>query len=528
MAGTTKEMSTIKQVLRYHLEGISNRKTAQLVGLNKETVNKYVNIAKADSMTIKELLKLDDPILEGRFRGGNPAYTDARFEDFKNRLPYLVKEMANRKKTHVTLELLWQEYKKERPDGYSLTQFRYHYRQNVIASKEVRASTTLKVLHQPGAKIYIDFTGDKMYYIDKDTGEYIYPEVFVASLPYSDYTFALAVPTQRAEDFIFAITQCFKFLGGVPHVIVPDNLKAAVIKPDKYQPKINRILQDMANHYECRIEPARSYHPKDKPNAEGDVKIIYQRVYAALRKRQFFSLEELNEAISEKIGLHNQKRMQQNDYSREERFLAKEKPALKPLPENDFEILSYSDHKVGINGFIYMGGEKRYYSVPHIYINQEVKVISSRSIIKIYYNCQLIATHERPIRGNDKYIYKDEHLASHSREYRGRSKEQYIAKGHYMLRALGEFIENMFITSSGPDETLYKSCDSLIHLAKETTPEIVEKACLKAMELQNYKLGFVTRLIKSQCKGLNENIDTTASMAPPKQHEGIRGKSAFQ
>lgn len=287
------------------MNGESNRKIALQLGMNKETVNRYVNRAKADSMSLGELVKLDDPVLEYRMSGGKPAYSDHRFEQMKEKLPYLTKEKGRK---HVTLKLLWEEYRAENPDGYSLTQFRYHCRQDNLASKN-RSSTILKDMYVAGEKMFIDFAGDTMEYTDLETGEVVSVQLFVACLPATDYGYALGVPSQRTEDLVFAISSAFKAIGGVPRILVPDNLKSAVVKTDPYEPTLNRVLEDLANHYGCVVLPARPRRPKDKSLVEDQVKLVYQRVYAPLRNERFHSLEELNKAVAEKMKAHNQKRM---------------------------------------------------------------------------------------------------------------------------------------------------------------------------------------------------------------------------
>ena len=262
MAGKTKDMSQIKQLLLLKKEGVSNRKAAEIVGINKETANNYVRKALADRLGIDGLLKLDDPVLEHRLKGGNPAYTDSRFEVFKELLPYLQEEMRRK---HVTLKLLWEEYVEEHPDDhYSLSRCR-----------------------TGGEKRFLDFTGDTMGYSDLETGEMVQGQAFVATLPASDYGFLLFVPSQRTEDFVYAITQCLKHLGGVPRMLVPDNLKAAVVKTDRYEPSLNRVLEDMANHYGTVVVPARPVRPRDKSNVEGNVRLVYMRVFAELRNETF-------------------------------------------------------------------------------------------------------------------------------------------------------------------------------------------------------------------------------------------------
>ena len=250
MAGKTKEMSKIKQVIRFHMDGCSNRAIAALLELDKGTVSRYIKRATADSMQYEELLSLDDPVLEHRLTGGNPAYPDKRFEVFKLLLPYYEQEMNRR---HVTLNLLWEEYRREHPDGYSLTQFRFHYNQHVKVRK---SSTVVRDTYVPGEKVFLDFAGDTMEYVDIESGKAVKVQMFVACMAVSDYGFAMGVGSQKSEDFIHAVISCFKALGGVPRILVPDNLKAAVIKTDPYEPAINATLLAMANHYGCVVIPA--------------------------------------------------------------------------------------------------------------------------------------------------------------------------------------------------------------------------------------------------------------------------------
>ena len=262
MAGKTKSMSQIKQLLLLKKQNVSNRKAALQVGMDKETVNNYMRKANADPLGIDGLLKLDDPVLEHRLKGGNAAYPDERFEQFKALLPYLEEEMGKSRKTHVTLKLLWEEYRRDHPDGYSLTQFRYHYRQNTVASKEKKASTILTDLYVGGEKAFLDYAGDTLGYIDKETGEIVKVQTFVASLPASDYGYMLCVPSQRTEDFVYAIAQFLKHIGGVPKILVPDNLKAAIVKTDRYEPTINRMLEDLANHLTSSMRHPVSFEIK--------------------------------------------------------------------------------------------------------------------------------------------------------------------------------------------------------------------------------------------------------------------------
>lgn len=519
MAGKTKDMSKIKQLLRLHLQGVSNRKIAAELDINKETVNNYIRFATSDPLGFKGLLELDDPVLEHRLKGGNPAYPDERFEDFKARLPYLQQEMRRK---HVTLKLLWEEYIADTPQGYSLTQFRFHYKQHTKA-QSATSSTVLSDLYVGGEKIYFDFAGDTLEYIDLKTGEIIKAQVFVACLPATDYGYVLCVPSQRSEDFIYAIGQCFKEIGGVPKIIVTDNLKSAVVRTDPYEPEINRMLEDLANHYGCVVVPARPLRPKDKGLVEDHVKLVYRRVYAELRNERFYSLEELNAAVAKKVQAHNRKRMSNRPYSREEQFLAIEQPALSALPDKDFEIRNYASLKVGVNGCVYLGRDKHYYSVPYTYIGSQSKVVYTRTLVKIYCGGECVATHTRDY-APGKYTLVKEHLASNCQAYRERSPQYYIDRGKKATEELGEVIQYMFATATVPAETFYRSCEGLLHLQRSTDPALFRRACEAALTYQNYRYGFILKLVQSGCRGLED----LKSMQSPPTHENIRGKGNFK
>lgn len=519
MAGKSKRMNQIKQVLLLHQQGVSNRQIARELGISKDTVNRYVSQAEQDTMGVKGLIEMEDPVLEYRLKKGNPAYTDSRFDQLMELLPYIENEMQ---RPHMTIRQLWEEYIQEHPEGYQLSQFRHHYSQYIKGKKTSIPSTVLKDLYVGGEQLFLDFAGDRLSYVNLSTGEQVYVQTFVAVLPASDYAYVLCVPSQRTEDFVYACIQAFHALGGVPHILVPDNLKAAVIKTDRYEPSINEVMDDMANHYHTVVLPARPIHPKDKSNVEAMVKLVYRRVYAALRNQTFFSLADLNAAVQARVQLLNKTRMQQVPYSREERYLAIDKPNLLPLPPTDFEIKYYTELRVCHNGCIYLGRDKHYYSVPYQYIGQQTQVIYTRTLVKVFLNGKQIALHQRDYRIG-RYTLVKEHLASNANAIRERSPESYINRGKALLPELGEIIAHMFYDSTAPAEIHYRSCDGLLALQKKTAPEIFALACRIALENQRYQYRFIKQLCETQCAGLYLN-----QVLAPETHDNIRGKQFFQ
>jgi transposase/uncharacterized protein YeaO (DUF488 family) len=515
MAGKPTRMSLVKQLLKMHHNGKGYKTIARTLSVSKNTVKSYVLRVKQSSVCIEDLLKLEDPILEKMLLAGNPAYKDERYQVLKEKLEYYSKEL---KKVGVTRMLLWEEYKAEfSPDYYRYSQFCEFLRQYRRSSKP-----SMVLEHHPGDKLYIDYAGKKLSYIDIDTGEINYVQVFVACLPYSDYCFAMAVPSQKTDDFIMALQCCLKEMGGVVQTLVPDNLKAAIIKASRYEPSINKVLEDFSNHYGTTVTPTRPRKPKDKALVENQVKLIYSRVYAKLRNQQFFSISSLNKAIKEKIKVHNQTRMQRKDYSREEKFIADEKHFLAPLPATDFEIKYYKSLKVAHNNHVYLASDKHYYSVPYIHIEKQVKVIYTPSIVRIFYDGTLIAVHPRGLKKSG-YTTTKEHLCSEHQYYKKRSPTYYLQKAYHHSEELYQYINALFRQDKYPEQ-LYRTCEGILNLSKKTDRTQFIKACIIGQDNSYYSYAFLKRILENK---MTENNDEPSLKSLP-SHNNIRGKQSYK
>lgn len=514
MSAKTKRMGTIKQLLQMHGQGFKYKVIARSLKMSKNTVKSYLRKIELSDVDIKSLLELDDPALEMWFHAGTAAYPDKRFEDFKERLDYLVKELGKR---HMTKRLLWEEYRSDYPNGYMYSQFCFHLSQHLSAR-----NPSMVLTHQPGEKLFVDFAGDKISYVDRETGEIIWCQVFVACMPYSDYSFVMAVRHQTIDDFLYALSCCLEALGGVPQVVVPDNLKSAIIKANRYEPDITQALEDFANHYQFTVIPARVSRPKDKALVENQVGIIYNRIYAKLRNQTFFDLEFLNQAIKEKNREHTQTRMQQKPYTREELFLAEEKSKLGPLPLQPFELKYYRLLKVAHNNHIYLAQDKHYYSVPYTYTGSRVKVIYTRTMVYIYAKGEQIAIHPRDYKPG-RYTYLPEHLCSHHQHYLQRSPRYYIRKAEEKSQVLASLVQQMFNDGRHP-ELNYRSCDGLLNLCRKTDLPVFEKACQIAIDNQIYSYKFVLKIIENN---MTMQITTPEIEKPLPIHANIRGKEYY-
>jgi transposase len=513
MSGKTKSMSQIKQLLRLYEQGNGVKTISRVLGLSKNTVKEYLRKTALLGCSPAELLLLEDPVLESKFHAGTAAYTDLRFAQFKDKLDYYSLEL---KRKGVNKRLLWEEYRELYPAGYSYSQFCFHLSQQLVAARP-----SLVLNHQPGDKLYVDFAGQSLSYTDPATGELIPCQVFVACLPYSDYSFVMAVHSQGINNFIHALNTCLQFFGGVPSAIVPDNLKSAVIKANRYEPQLNRALEDFANHYGCTVLPARVGKPKDKALVENQVRLIYSRVYAKLRNRQFFSLTDLNRAISEKNREHTQTRMQQKPFSREERFLADEKSHLNPLPAEVFELKYYKQLKAGQNNHLYLSEDKHYYSVPYQFTGVKMQVVYTRSMVHIYAQGKRIALHVRDYKIGG-YTTVREHLCSHHQHYLNRSPEYYLQRAKERSEVLYQLVEHLFSQNRHPEQ-LYRTCDGLLRLERKSDPRLFAHACKQAMEVKNYSYKFIQNILENN--SFDEPLLTDDKPLPA--HTNVRGKEYY-
>lgn len=280
------------------------------------------------------------------------------------------------------------EYKEQYPDGYQYSQFCERYR---VWKK--RLQITMRQEHRAGEKMFVDYAGPTIPVVDPETGEVQHAQIFVAVLGASNYTFAEAHPAQNIESFIGGHVRAFTFFGGVPELVVPDNLKSAVFKADRYEPTLNRSYQEMASHYGCAILPARPRKPKDKPKAEVGVQIVERWIMAVLRHRVFFSFHELNQAIEELLERLNRKPFQKLEGSRQSLFAATDKLALRPLPATPYEFAEWKLCGVHIDYHIEV--HRAFYSVPYSLVGQRVDVRITQNTVEIFFKGKRVASHSR-------------------------------------------------------------------------------------------------------------------------------------
>lgn len=362
MAYPKLTMRKIREVLRLHFEsGFNHREVARALGASPTTVGQYVRRMQRAGLSYPLPTTLSDDELEALLYPPPPRVEGQRPEpDW----PTVRRELSRK---GVTLDLLWNEYKAEHPDGYAYTWFCTHYSRWASA-----LPLTLRQTHAPGEKLFVDYSGDRIAIIDAQTGEIRDAELFVAVLGASNYTYAEATWTQQLPDWIGSHVRTFEFIGGCTEIVVPDNLKSGVHKPSFYDPIVNRAYGAMASHYCVAVIPARSKKPRDKAKVEQGVLLVQRWILAKLRKQRFFSLAEANRAIAVLLAELNDKRFKKLPGSRRSAFEELDRPALKPLPALAYQYADWKLARVGVDYHVELAGH--YYSVPHRFAREQVDV----------------------------------------------------------------------------------------------------------------------------------------------------------
>ncbi len=515
MANKQIIMGKVRQVLRLYIQGKSKLSISEQLGISRNTVKKYISEFLIHKITFDELDNLTDSDLDDLFGHKEEVEPDERYKQLLSFFPKVSKEI---KREGVTRQIMWNEYLKKYPDGYKHSQFFYYF--DLWSGK---VNSTMHIDHKAGDKMYVDYAGAKLQVVDKKTGEINDVEVFVAILGASQLTYVEACLSQQKDDFILCCENALYYFGGVPQAIVPDNLKSAVIKSDKYEPTLNETFLDFAEHYKTTILPARAYRPKDKSLVEGAVKIIYTRIYANIRNQTFFSLEELNQAISIELDKHNKTPLQGRTYSRREQYEEIERNTLQPLNSYKYELKKQSIATVLKNGHVCLSSDKHYYSVHYKYIGKKVKILYSQHQVEIYYQYERIATHRRN-RCHHCYSTMEDHLASKHKFLTDWTPEKFIGWAEKIDSNVKYLIEKILEKKQHPEQA-YKSCVGILCLIKKYDKERLINACCRAIEYGAYNYKTVQSILE---RGLDKTPTDDENTLEIPFHDNIRGEEYYE
>lgn len=504
-------MRKVREILRLRIGcGLSARAVAKSCKVSHSTVLEYHRRAVAADLGWPLPEGMDDAALE-KIICGPPDISTGRRE--MPEIDYLVSEM---KRSHVTLHLLWLEYKAANPDGYQYTQFCHRYRE---AKKKL--DVVLRQEHRAGEKLFTDYAGDTIGITDPMTGKVTQAHIFVAVLGASSYTYAEATIDLSVSSWISSHIRAFEYFGGVPQIVVPDNTKCAVIKPDRYEPDLNPAFADMAAHYSTAIIPARVRKPRDKAPAEAGVLLVERWILAAIRNRTFFSIGEANDAIAELLEKLNERKFKKMNSSRIELFEALEKPALLPLPTRRYEFLEWKTAKVGID--YHISANKHFYSVPYQLVGEQVDVRLSALAVEILYKNRRVASHKRSYREGG-FTTNSEHRPKSHREHLEWTPSRIINWAKQTGPATAALLKKILASRPHP-EAGYRSCLGIIRLSKHYGKERVEAACLRGLRSNVTSYKSIKSILE---KGLDSVPIKSEPCGLVITHANVRGSEYYK
>ena len=513
MASKPKTMDTLLVVLKLAEGGCKIKEIERRTGIARNTIRKYLRLLNGRIFTELTSTELHSLLYES-------DYTEVKNERHKILLDHFKRSSHELKQTGVTRQLLWLEYKESNPQGYEYSQYcehlkAFHHNKDVVMHLD----------HIPGQEMMIDYAGDKISYVDTETGEIIKCDVFVATLPFSGLTYCIAAHHQRTQDVLYCIGEALRYFGGISKIILCDNMKTLVTRSDRYEPQFTDLCYQLSAHYGNVFQATRPAKPRDKGMVENHVKIVYQQVYAPLRKTVFYSLEELNAALLSHITLLNNKSYKGSSCSRLSLFVEQEKEQLLSLPCQVFVMKRKVTLTVQRNYHIQLTEDHHYYSVPYIHVGLKVDVLYDQHSIEVYLNNERVALHRRSGQ-HSCYHTNPEHMPSnhqHVASQRGFTKEDFLLKAEKIGPSTLAAIHRVLQSSFYPEQN-YKACNGVLMLAKKYGSDRMEATCSRV--LQGSRVNYT--LIRNILVNGMDKIQDVPSTQTTIFHENIRGSQHYK
>lgn len=505
-------MRKIRDVLRLKWAcGLSDRQIARSVNLSRPAVAEYVQRAHKAGLSWPLPDNLDDGTLERQLFA-----TPARPPSAKRPLPNWPKVHQELKRKGVTLFLLWQEYKALHPHGVQYSYFCEAYRKWSGSLDRV-----MRQSHRAGEKLFVDYAGQTISVVDPRTGAVREAPVFVAVLGASNYTFAEATWTQTLPDWIGAHVRAFEVLGGVPEVVVPDNLKAAVTRAHRYEPELNRTYVALAEHYGFAVVPTRSARPRDKAKVEVGVQVVERWILARLRNQTFFSLAALNTAITELLQGLNQRPFKKLPGSRQSLFEALDQPALSALPTEPYEYAEWKLVRVNIDYHVEIDGH--YYSVPYSLVKHQLEARLSAQTVELFHKAKRVASHRRsPNKG--RHTTQAEHMPKAHRQYAEWTPQRIIRWASKAGEHTARVVEAILTSRAYPQQG-YRSCLGLLRLGQRYGNERLDAACHRALTLGTCSYKSIESILKHDLD--RQPLPNTPTATRAIDHGNIRGPEYY-
>ncbi len=521
MANKPIKMQRIRQVLLLTQQGYSRRKVAQMTGVHRSVINRYLAKCDTSKVSFDELLLQSDQALSALL--WETPFPDAdmpRQAEFEAFYPYIEKELS---RLGVTRYLLHRVYLEKYPDGYRYSQFC-----DLILRRLKAPDVSMVMPCIAGETIQVDFAGNKLSWCDANTGEVHQGEVLIVTFPYSGMDFVKVLRSQGQDDFIDGLRSALEYFNGAPQCLRVDNLKSAVIKANRYEPTFNALLTEFCNHYQMGMDATRVAKPKDKPHVERHVTLAYQRIYAPLRDQVYYSLEELNAAILPLLEEHHERVFRHHKKGRRDLFETEEKPLLQPLPDIPFKSKLRKKAKVQKNYHVTLANADQtihYYSVPYQYAGKEVQIIFDTEDVEVYCNYERIAFHKRNY-NRSRYTTISYHMPEkHQHVKNGMDPDFLFTKAAQLGIHTEQFIRKL-LDRGQYYPTNYKSCQGVLNLTRAYHAQRIEQACERALYYNSINYKTIHEILKKNLDKSPPLPFTEIQTITP--NPNVRGSQSYQ
>jgi transposase len=507
-------MRKIKELLRLRFAAnLEQDQIARSCSISQSTVHRYLKKAAAAGLKWPLPEEYDDRQLNEILFPLRPGRSEPN-----RRASVEFAEVHRELKTHrhLTLQLIWEEYRQTQTDGYGYSRFcelyqRWSRNHNVVMRQD----------HHPGEKMFVDWAGPTVPIYDRQTGEVTPASLFVAVLGASTYTFARAAIGQGLGSWIGCHVYAFEFFNGTTKLIVPDNPRTGVDRACRYEPDINRTYHEMSQHYGTAIMPARPYKPRDKAKVENAVLVAERWILAALRHHKFFALAELQDAITPLLERLNNRPFRKRDGTRASLYASEDRPALQALPVERYVMADWKTVRASIDYHVDI--DRHYYSVPYPLAGQLLEARSTAMTVEIFDAGKRIASHARssaPYRHTTVHDHMPKSHQAHLEWTPSRLINWAATVGTSTATVVRTILE-----SRPHPEMGYRACLGIMRLAKTYSNQRMEAASARAIELQACSYTSLHSMLK---RSLDQQA--TTDIEPERtgpRHENLRGAEYY-
>lgn len=508
-------MLDYRKVLQLYFEGVSQRTVSASTGHSRNTVSEIVRRAK--QLDLKQL----DATMTSAWLAGflfpekqaiEKGYAPVDWERVHKEL----------QKKNVTLALLHHEYATESRAGGKIP---YAYRTfcEKYGQYAKKYNLTMPIRRKSGEIMETDWAGSTLYIQDRHTGESIPAYVFVATLPYSQMSYAEAFLDMTSPNWLIAHVHAFEYFGGVPETTVPDNLRTGVMKPRRAEPILNAAYRELAEYYRTVIVPSRVRKPKDKPSVEGALGHVSRQIIAALRHYQCFNVQDLNNQIFKKLKEINRNEFQKRPGSRIKVFETEEQHYLHPLPQTRYKLSEWKTAKVQLNYHIQV--ERMYYSVPYDYVREQVEVRLTTDLIEVYFKEARISSHKRLSGEMGQFSTHTDHMPDHHKQYLAHTPESNLEWAETIGESMAQFVT--YILDNNPEKKALKILGSLRNLSTRYSNEHLEQATHTLLTISQHPTISVLKGVLARKKKQQQTQQAYTQQTKNTDHGFSRGAEYF-